>query len=396
MQYKTLGLAIGLALGVVSGAGAQESPIKFSGSGFLTVAAGKILGDGDKRDVVGWNCPCFVSDYAQGGIYEDKGWTIKPDSKLGLQGKVQFGKDFSVTGQVVSRGAKDGDVNVEWVYASYDINPNLTIQAGRKRLPLLYYSESQDVGVTYPWAHLPPQVYGWEIVNYNGANLLYRDQFGSWSTTLNVFGGKETAKDNGYWKVYNGKNSETNSRWDSITGAELVLSRDWFEGRVGYIKSYYQNQTVIDASGAAVVEDATAGTSPEWSAKGSKQTIYSVSANVDFDNLIMRAEYLFMKRPGYNETDTSKMFGIGYRIGKFLPMVSVADYQFGLPDGYVDGTETVEGHRVTSLVLRYDLTASSALKAQYDYWRDHSDANYRSGFPYGNSKMISLAYDLVF
>ena len=32
--------------------------------------------------------------------------------------------------------------------------------------------------MAYPWVHLPGQVYGWEIVNYNGANLLYRDQWG--------------------------------------------------------------------------------------------------------------------------------------------------------------------------------------------------------------------------
>lgn len=395
MQHKSIGLAVALALGFISTAkAAGDSPVRFSGSGFLTVAAGKILGSGDKRDVAGWECPCFVSDYAQGGVYEDKGGTINPDSKLGLQGKVQLGKDFSITGQGVIRGARDGKANLEWVYGSYDLNRNITVQAGRKRLPLLYYSESQDVGVTYPWAHLPPQVYGWEIVNYNGANVLYRDQFGSWSSTANVFAGSETAKDNGFWKIYNGKKSKTDSKWDNILGGELVLSKDWFEARVGYIQSYYQNRTMNDAAGAPVVDDPVAESTTAWSDKTEKQKIYALSFSVERDALIAKAEYLYMNREVVNEHDISKMIGVGYRLGKFTPFVSWADYQYGIPNPV--GDEWGEGHAVTSFVLRYDLTPASDIKVQYDVWRDHSNPNYQTDLPYGNSKLISVSYDMVF
>lgn len=393
--FRILPLALALAFAPLGYADdTAASPLEFSGMGFLTVAGGKILGSGDKRDVSGWECPCFVSDYAQGGVYQDKGFTLKPDSKLGLQGKVTAYKDFSVTGQVVFRGARDGKPNLEWVYGAYDVNDNLALQVGRKRLPLLFYSESQDIGVAYPWVHLPGQVYGWEIVNYNGANLLYRDQWGAWSGTVNVFGGSETNKDNGYWKIYNGRKSETDSKWTGIAGAELVMSKDWFEGRLGYIQSKVQNRPVKDWLEQEVVDEN--GDSASVYSDKVKQKIYAGSANIDYNNLVVRGEYIYINRKSANETDISKMIAVGYRFGKLLPLASWADYRYGLPQGYVDGDETIEAHRVTSLVLRYDLSTSSAVKLQYDRWKDRSDENYRSALPYGDSSMISLSYDMTF
>lgn len=97
-----------------------------------------------------------------------------------------------------------------------------------------------------PRAHLPGQLYGWEIVNYNGANLQYRDQFGSWLGTINVFGGGETSHDAGIWKIYNGKDSRTDAKWSRIFGAEIKLSRDWFEGRYVYITSTTRNRIVSE------------------------------------------------------------------------------------------------------------------------------------------------------
>jgi len=158
----------------------SPTPWQWSGSGFLTLAAGKVLGGSRDPDTdAGFRCPCLPTDYAQGGIYEAGSMSLKPDSVLGLQGSLSLGNgDLAATGQVVSRGARGGRVNLEWLYGTWDINPQWTLQVGRKRLPLLGQSEVQDIGYAVPWVHLPPQVYGWEIVNYNGANATYR---GDWA-----------------------------------------------------------------------------------------------------------------------------------------------------------------------------------------------------------------------
>lgn len=94
-----------------------------------------------------------------------------------------------ITGQAVTRGARNGKVNLEWIYLSHEVSDKLTVQLGRKRIPFFYYSDSQDVGLAYPWIHLPPQMYGWEVVNYNGVSLYYKDTWGTWTSALNVFTG---------------------------------------------------------------------------------------------------------------------------------------------------------------------------------------------------------------
>ncbi|MDP2751876.1 MAG: hypothetical protein Q8O31_04625, partial [Rhodocyclaceae bacterium] len=113
---------------------AQADSIKFSGNGFLTLGVGKMLG-GDSGRVLDREGPLFISDYAQAGVYDGRsGLQMKPDSKLGLQGGVALiGTGLSATAQVVVRGARE-TVNLEWLYGSYVLNENTTLQAGRKRL----------------------------------------------------------------------------------------------------------------------------------------------------------------------------------------------------------------------------------------------------------------------
>ena len=51
------------------------------------------------------------------------------------------------------------------------------------------------------------------------------------------------------------------------------------------------------------------------------------------------------------------------------------------------------------LSLRYDLTSSSALKLQYDFFNDLSDTGitgYNTSERYGDSQMLTIAYDKVF
>jgi len=354
--------------------------IGLSGSGFLTLAAGKIIGGDAQQDFNGYRAPMYVADYAQGGVYESGSWSMRPVSRLGLQGTAVFDPRLSLTGQAVARGARDGKVNLEWIYGNYAINDELTLQAGRKRLPLFYYSESQDVGFSYPWVHLPPGQYGWEIVNYNGANLLYRGQWGAWSAGMNVLAGNETRTDNGFWKIYNGKDTRTDSRWTNILGADLSLTRDWFETRAAYIQSDIQDRREGD----------------DYSPKA-RQRIYSLSFRIDYRDWLVHNEYLYMDRKPVGEEDYSYLIGVGYRMGKWLPMLTYNRYWQRL----ADTSSNEERWSVLALSLRYELTPTSAVKVQLDRWRDRNgpDFNLNSdgySVPYGNARLLSISYDMVF
>lgn len=120
--------------------------IEYSWNGFATVTAANIVAaEKNNPAYLDLDCPCFISDYNTGGIYEQNGWDIGQETRLGLQGMAQLTDDLQAVGQVMGRTGT-GKMTLEWAYLSYAINPNWTLQAGRKRIPLYYYSDFQDVG----------------------------------------------------------------------------------------------------------------------------------------------------------------------------------------------------------------------------------------------------------
>lgn len=369
--------------------------IEYSGSGFMTIAAGKML-SGTSGNVGGYDCPCYVSDYAQAAIYDGRGGLqFAPDSKLGLQGSVSFDdRRFSLTAQVVSRGTKDGNVDLEWLYASYKLTNKVTLQAGRQRLPMFYYSDAQDIGFALPWTHLPTWLYGWQVVNYNGVKVSYEDQFSDWSANGNLFMGDEHLKNSGYWKVYgNGRESVTNVNWTNIVGGNLTLSKDWFETRLVYIQSNTQDQAVSNSFDFAnMTYDVLPTPAPV-----AKQKIYGLTIKADYLNWLVYAEFIHIDHPGLTYKDFAQNVAAGYRYGKWLPMITWGHYKGTVvTEGVLPNApaSTANSQETYSLSLRYDLTTSSDLKLQLDITSDHSDPGFNPR--YGSSNLLTFAYDFVF
>lgn len=387
-------ILLGALMMVASSHASEMGGVEYSGSGFMTIGVGRML-DGTSNNVSDYECPCFIADYAQAGVYDGRsGLQWKPDSKLGVQGTAAFdNRRYSLTAQAVARGARDGAANLEWLYGSFRANENFTIQAGRKRLPMFYYSDTQDIGVALPWVHLPPQLYGWEAVNYNGINVAYQDRWSDWSVTANILAGNETKKESGYWKIYNGRQNRTDVKWSNIFGADLTLSRDWLETRLVYIQSNTQTKYVNGTWDAATqTYDQTA--SQTQFGEAAKQQIYGLAINADYQNWLARTEFIFINRPGLSYQDIAEIIGVGYRYGKWQPMatwslykgVAVVD-QGGDPSGQ-------ESHQTVALTLRYDVTTSSDIKLQLDSQYDLSGPNWAPN--YGNARLLTLAYDTVF
>jgi hypothetical protein len=374
---RTLLLPALLAAWVLPVQAHMPEGLEWSGSGFLTAVAGRVLGGThDPTTDGGYRCPCFISDYAQGGIYERGRVRVGPDSRLGFQGSVSTSdRRFGLTGQVVMRGTANGAPNLEWAYGTAELDSRFTLQVGRKRLPLFAYSEVQDVGFAVPWTHLPPQLYGWEIVNYNGASLTYRDTWGRWAPTLSVFGGAESARNSGYWKIYNGKESRTDARWSQILGTEWKFNRGPFDARYVYMQSYTQNRL--------------AGDGPSEFSPRARQRIHGASFSHDDGHLIARAEFLAIDRTEDYGRDNAQLFALGYRIGRFTPLLSYANYRQKNHDPSVS-----EAHDTRTAVLRYDLTNASALKIQFDAWRDRSAEGFAS--MRGHARLLTIGFDMVF
>ncbi len=358
------------------GSAADGPGLQYGFSGFATVAVGRILGGTHDPEVnQGWNCPCFISDYAQGGVYEDRGWTARPGSRVGLQGRLATeDQKYSLTAQVVARGATES-VRIEWLYGTVELDSRFTLQVGRKRLPLFLFSDVQDVGYALPWIHLPPQMYGWEVVNYDGVNLLYREQAGNWTLLANAFAGGETLRDAGYWRMYNGKESVTDSRWKGIVGGELRANRDWFVIRTLYMQSDTQSRA--------------RGIDPGFS-EAKRQRIYGLSLTADFGQLFGGAELLAIDRKADYGRDNAQLLWAGYRMGKWTPLLSWSNYRLHPTDPLA----LAEAHATTSAVLRYDLGSTSSLKVQLDAWKDRSQPGF--GSMHGDARLLTVALDMVF
>jgi hypothetical protein len=387
-------LTFSFCIGTTMVQAAETNGWGFTGSGFLTVGAGVMLG-GTRGQVLDKQCPCFIADYAQNAIYDGRnGLQFAPDTKLGLQGSATLPDPrFSVTAQAVSRGSQSGGVDLEWLYGTYHLTENTSLQMGRKRLPMFYYSDSQDVGFSLPWTHLPPQLYGWEAVNYNGINLQHRNQLGDWDVSANILAGSEHAKDSGYWNIYNGQYSRTDVDWKNILGGTVTFAKDWFETRLAYIQSATQRHNVNgiwNSSSKSYIPS----TDPFLNGNTTHQKIYTAAFNVDYADWVLMSEFLYIDRPGANFKDHANRLGVTRRFGDWEATVNVSEYHSQAVTAVGGDPLGQESHIDRSLTARYFLTPQSDFKVQLDVQHDRGGINWSPR--YGDARLLTLAYDRIF
>ncbi len=334
-------------------------------SGFASINAGRVLsGDGAPQYDVP---PTFLADYPLVSAYEEQ-WSFKPESLFGLQVSADLTEGLSATAQFVSRGADDFSTKLEWAYVSYEINESWTLQAGKKRLPLFYYSDFYDVGYAYVWMRPPADNYTWQIFNYNGINALYQGSIGDWSVAGNIYFGREDSKDNRLLSQFFFL-KPTREIWKDIIGGVVNFSNDWFEVRLTHMR--YTNERYF--SGNKEVWDN--GTS-ERDGK-----FYGLSMNADFGQLFVLTE---LNRLNLDNTSDTGMISIGYRMDGVTPYIGYSRFKEDAFDG--------ENHNTTFIGLRWDFHDSAAFKLQFDEVEDNS---FKLAVA-GDGRALTFGVDLVF
>ena len=343
-------------------------------TGFASINAGKVLsGDGVPHYGVE---PSFLADYPLVSAYNED-ISFKPESLFGLQVSSDLGDGLSATAQIVARGADDFNAQFEWAYISYDINESWTLQAGKKRLPLFYYSDFYDVGYAYVWMRPPADTYTWQIFNYNGINALYSGQAGDWSIAGNIYAGSEESDNNKLLSEFFFI-EPTTEIWKNITGAVINLSNDWLEMRFTYMQ--YTNKRF------------RSGEPTLWGGKDEREgKFFGASFNADFGDYFILTELNRLDLEDDGELD-SMMLTLGYRMNEFTPFIAYSALDQG--GEYLDGGPIDDGedHNTFSVGLRYDFHPSAAFKVQFDRVEDKS-------FEYavaGDSESLTFGVDLVF
>jgi hypothetical protein len=351
--------------------------LKFEVSGFASLTAGDVL-NGTHAEVNGYHCPCYMASYEYAEFYQDDGWTLKPESLIGVQGNLEFNRQFVATAQLVYRG-QTYKTTPDWLYLSYKINQQWTVQAGRKRLPLYYYSDYNYIGYAYPWVRPPVDVYGWEIYDYDGANVTYRNEFGDWSLEGQVYGGERSTKNNLYEEqIYNF--DRTHESWLHIGGGFVNVSNQTFDFRWMFQYNLI-NETEYPPGAANAVRDVYHG----------EQYITGLAFNVDDRGFLLRSEANIFMRPGENNLQQyapSYLVGAGYRYRDLVGMVTESWYY----ERRTQNDPTPQRNHTHIFSLRWDFLPSWAAKMEYDIFRDNSVDN---AF-YGNSQLLTLSINTVF
>ncbi|MDH5424967.1 MAG: porin [Gammaproteobacteria bacterium] len=310
----------------------------------------------------------FLSDYPNTGLY-DKDISFAPDTSFGIQFKTSTNESFEFIIQLLSHGSLDYDIDVDWAYINYSIDSELSLQLGRKRLPLYYYSDFYDLGFAYYWIRPPSDSYTWQISAYNGMSLLYEPDLGKWDTTFNFYLGREDDKENELLSFL-ADNNLVDESWKNILGFVAEVSDDTFDYRFTVMNSQLSRQ-----SNNVTLSD------------GVNQLFYGISVNIHADKLIFLSEYNHYQRHADNISVSTYMLSLAYKLNKTTPHITYSQLK---QRPILNGGD--EHHYTYSLGVRHNLNPSTALKVQYDIT---TDKGVQSPVV-GDGKLLSFGLDITF
>jgi hypothetical protein len=161
-------------------------------------------------------------------------WRGDQLSKFGAQVNYGITDTIGATLQLTAKPAQDEwNANVEWAYFSWQANDNLMLRAGRLRTPVYMYSESIDVGFSYPWLRLPDEVYSQvQLSNYEGLDAVYNLPLSFGSLAFQVAGGQAKNRD-----IF-AFDDMHDIDYEKLFGANVSLAtNDYGTLRVGYVEA---------------------------------------------------------------------------------------------------------------------------------------------------------------
>ena len=203
---------------------AEEADVRFSG--FATLAYGKTISDEEEGQLDNIPSDMEYRDFNKFGVRLD----------ADLKDKLTF------TAQLTANGKDDYSPEVDWLFATYNFMPNLSLSVGKLRTPLYMYSDYLDVGYAYQWISTPYAVYGQPSFNSTeGAKLTWlADMGGSWTSELQIWGGNTDEIE----ETFN-----TPLLIEDSVGVAWAVEREWLTLRAVYF------QGVTSADITSVLDD---------------------------------------------------------------------------------------------------------------------------------------------
>ncbi len=235
--------------------------------------------------------------------YDDR-ISFSEESLFAIQISGDINSRMSATAQIVAKGENDYDPEFEWAYISFEATDNISIVAGRLRLPLFNYSASKDVGYSYHWLTTPRSVYDVPFNNLEGVRLDYANYAGDWEYSVNLSAG-----------TFGGPTLGTKVTGENAFVLSAEATYDWFKirGVAGTGKSFLD----IGSSDRSDLLQASAGL----------DAIYATGFN-ELANLLNW------------EDDTGEFLGLSMQVDKFDWFVSAEMTSIDVPNSFLSTTES--------------------------------------------------------
>ncbi|MDF1642682.1 MAG: porin [Pseudomonadales bacterium] len=305
-------------------------------------------------------------------------------SKVGLQFNFDPDIDLPIdfTFQLLSKGRTGWSVEAEWAYLSYTPTDTLKVTVGKILAPFFMLSQSIDVGITYPWALPPEDVYG-------SANIPFNSVAGFDITYSNYIGDLEYSA-----TLYNGENEF------NVPAAGLTVDVDMqrttgvvFELRNDYGMLRYSIHDIEFTDNVAV---ATGGGFPN--ATDGKVLFTTYGGKFEWGNIMLMAEQA--KRAMSNSafpTTRSWYTTIGYRVEKYLPSLTYSE---------IETSNSPINQSESTLTAALEITTSPASRLNFEISRISPDTGSAGlfdtfpaalgGQPVDDTTKITSSFSLVF
>ncbi|MEP1551879.1 MAG: porin [Paraglaciecola sp.] len=310
------------------------------------------------------------------GYGEDIGFT--EESLFAIQISGDINEKMTATGQIVAKGEDGYTPSFEWAYMTYSATDNLSISAGRLRLPLFRYSSSLDVGYSYHWVNAPQAVYDVPFNNLDGIRLDYSNYAGDWEYNIQLaYGAYDTDTD-----VYNIVGNNTIVASAELTYEWLKLRGVWGTGESSL------NLYALEDSLATLEQVLPADLYDLYAYEEDNGYFVGFGVEVDRFDWFVSAEITSVDTPdSYLREDMAYYVTAGLRLGKFTPSItyeakeSEEDFKYvdqisALPSAELQATlygiQTLfdDDSKTITLGLRYDYDTNIALKADVSKYTD--------------------------
>ena len=323
------------------------------------------------------------------------------NSLVGLQIIGDITRQFSAVVQLVANGDNTNGnqpyhVKAEWAFLRYAATPGLQFRAGRFRLPAFMYSDTEEVGYTYPWVTLPNEVY--RIVpfnNMNGFDMIYSLPLGNsgWVLSFQPYVGENQSQYDLYTNDASFIPSGTTATFDEndLLGGVVSMSNQYLTLRANYtrvnLNGYIPNLPSLNNTNLSLFHNVPA-------------SFYSVGAKFDYHHFLAVSEYAHRNTPDQLAALTGYYGMVGYRIGKFLPNLTYAHIDTTNTHELIttEGAELPEAQRSYTAGLDYYINSNVVAKVGVSQITPLDGTNGLFDAPVGRQYvyLYSASLDIIF